>query len=143
MYKAIIELDKGEIVIELLDGEAPNTVANFVSLARKGFYDGLTFHRVVPGALSQGGCPRGDGTGGPGYEIKCELTGNPHRHEAGAVSMAHAGPDTGGSQFFIVHTDQPHLDGQHTVFGHVVEGLPDVLNMSEGEVMRRVTVVEE
>lgn len=143
MYKAVIELDAGSIVIELFGEEAPNTVANFVSLARKGFYDGLTFHRVVPGALSQGGCPRGDGTGGPGYAIKCELSGNPHRHIAGALSMAHAGPDTGGSQFFIVHSDQPHLDGKHTVFGQVREGLEAVLSMSEGEVMRRVSITEE
>lgn len=143
MYKAIIEMDAGNIVIELFDDAAPNTVSNFVSLARKGFYDGLTFHRVIPGAISQGGCPRGDGTGGPGYTIKCETEENPHTHVTGSVSMAHAGKDTGGSQFFIVHAPQPHLDGVHTVFGKVVEGMPIVLGMKQGDVMRRVTISEE
>lgn len=143
MTRANIEMDAGRIVVELFDREAPNTVKNFVSLARKGFYDGLTFHRVIPGVISQGGCPRGDGTGGPGYTVQCETDGNPHRHVTGAVSMAHAGRDTGGSQFFIVHAPQPHLDGLHTVFGKVVEGLPVVLGMRQDDVMQRVTIVEE
>lgn len=143
MFKAIIGMDAGDVVIELFDEAAPNTVANFVSLARKGFYDGLTFHRVIPGAISQGGCPRGDGTGGPGYTIKCETEGNPHRHVTGSVAMAHAGRDTGGSQFFIVHAAQPHLDGVHTVFGKVVEGISIVLGMRQGDVMQRVSVVEQ
>lgn len=143
MTRALIEMDAGRIVVELFEREAPGTVANFVSLARKGFYDGLTFHRVIPGVLSQGGCPRGDGTGGPGYTIPCETAGNPHRHVTGAVSMAHAGRDTGGSQFFIVHTPQPQLDGQHTVFGKVVEGLSVVLGMRPDDVILRITIGEE
>ncbi len=143
MYKAVIDMETARVVLELFEDHAPNTVANFVSLARKGFYDGLTFHRVVPGTLSQTGCPRGDGTGGPGYCIKCEVLANPHRHEAGAVSMAHAGHDTGGSQFFIVHTDQPHLDGHHTVFGRVVEGMDAIRTSSQGQVIRRISITED
>ena len=115
MTRAIMETDKGTINIELFDADAPKTVQNFVDLINKGFYDGLTFHRVLPDFVIQGGCPRGDGTGGPGYKIKCEI--NDNKHEAGSLSMAHAGRDTGGSQFFVCHSPQPHLDGIHTVFG--------------------------
>jgi len=140
--RAVIELDTGRVAIELFEREAPGTVANFVALARKGFYDGLTFHRVVPGFVTQGGCPNGDGTGGPGYTIPCETTGNPRRHVTGAVSMAHAGRDTGGSQFFIVHAPQPRLDGVHTVFGQVTEGLSVVFGIRPGAVMRRVTILD-
>ena len=118
MKKAIIETEKGTIELELFEKDAPNTVANFEKLIKEGFYDGLTFHRVIPDFVIQGGCPRGDGTGGPGYTIKCETEGNPNKHGTGALSMAHAGKDTGGSQFFITHSPQPHLDGVHTVFGH-------------------------
>ena len=143
MQKALIEMDAGSIEIELFDKEAPNTVRNFVELIKKGYYDGLKFHRVIPGFVSQGGCPRGDGTGGPGYTIKCETAGNPHRHVTGSLSMAHAGKDTGGSQFFLVHAPQPHLDGVHTVFGKVLDGIEIVLSMKGGAVMRRVTVTEE
>ena len=103
----------------------------------------MTFHRVIPGFVSQGGCPIGNGTGGPGYTIKCETKGNPNKHVAGALSMAHAGKDTGGSQFFICHDDFPHLDGVHTVFGMVTEGLEHVLNMEQGQRMVEVRVYEE
>ena len=115
MTQATMETDKGVIHLELFDQAAPNTVKNFVELSNKGFYDGLSFHRVIPNFMIQGGCPNGDGRGGPGYTIKCEI--NPNKHLAGSLSMAHAGRDTGGSQFFICHESQPHLDGVHTVFG--------------------------
>lgn len=124
MTRAIMETAKGTITIELFDNDAPNTVKNFVDLSEKGFYDGLTFHRVIPNFVIQGGCPNGDGRGGPGYTIKCEI--NPNKHMAGTLSMAHAGRDTGGSQFFICHSPQPHLDGVHTVFGQTQD--MDVVN---------------
>lgn len=124
MKKATIQFENGEqIKIDLFEEDAPGTVENFVSLAKKNFYDGLTFHRVIPGFVIQGGDPNGNGTGGPGYTIKCETEGNPNKHERGSLSMAHAGKDTGGSQFFICFEAQPHLDGVHTVFGKVVEGM--------------------
>ena len=119
MTRAIMETDKGTITLELFDKDAPNTVKNFVELSEKGFYDGLNFHRVIPDFMIQGGCPQGTGTGGPGYKIKCEI--NPNKHQAGSLSMAHAGRDTGGSQFFICHSPQPHLDGVHTVFGQTAD----------------------
>ncbi|MDO7786141.1 peptidylprolyl isomerase [Desulforamulus aquiferis] len=143
MKKAIIETDKGKVVIELKEKDAPNTVKNFEDLAAKGFYDGLNFHRVIPGFVIQGGCPHGTGTGGPGYTIKCETQGNPNKHVKGALSMAHAGKDTGGSQFFICHDAFPHLDGVHTVFGQVLEGQEVVDNIKQGDKMNKVTVVEE
>jgi peptidyl-prolyl cis-trans isomerase B (cyclophilin B) len=115
MTRAIIETDKGTINIQFFDADAPNTVKNFVDLSQKGFYDGLIFHRVIPNFMVQGGCPQGSGTGGPGYKINCEI--NKNMHEAGSLSMAHAGKNTGGSQFFICHSPQGHLDGVHTVFG--------------------------
>ena len=115
MKTATIETDRGTIQLELFEKDAPGTVANFETLAKKGFYDGLTFHRVIQDFMIQGGCPKGTGTGGPGYQIKCETKGNPRRHGKGALSMAHAGKDTGGSQFFITHRATPHLDGVHTV----------------------------
>lgn len=118
---------QGPIVIELLENEAPNTVANFVSLVEKKFYDGLAFHRVLPGFMAQGGCPKGDGSGGPGYTIECECDNENHRnHFRGSLSMAHAGPNTGGSQFFLTFLPTAHLNGQHTVFGRVISGF-DVL----------------
>jgi peptidyl-prolyl cis-trans isomerase B (cyclophilin B) len=142
--KGSITMENGEkILIEFFPEAAPGTVANFEKLANEGFYDGLTFHRVIPGFVSQGGCPYGNGMGGPGYTIKCETEGNPHKHVPGAVSMAHAGKDTGGSQFFICHEAQPHLDGVHTVFGQVVEGLDTVKNMKPGDRMKEVRVWEE
>ncbi|WP_210365204.1 peptidylprolyl isomerase [Bacillus sp. REN3] len=142
--KGYIQMQKGEkIEFELYPNEAPGTVANFEKLANEGFYNGLTFHRVIPGFVSQGGCPRGNGTGGPGYTIKCETKGNPHTHEPGSLSMAHAGKDTGGSQFFIVHEAQPHLNGVHTVFGKVTSGLEAAKAMRNGDVMEKVVVTEE
>ncbi len=143
MTKARIEMDKGVIEIELFDKEAPGTVKNFTDLIKKGFYDGLVFHRVVPGFVAQGGCPMGTGTGGPGYTIKCETKGNPHKHVRGALSMAHAGKDTGGSQFFICFDAFPHLDGVHTVFGKVTEGMDVVDKIKPHDIMNKVTVIEE
>ncbi|BAS58484.1 MULTISPECIES: peptidylprolyl isomerase [Leptolyngbya] len=135
MTRAIMETDKGTINLELFDKDAPNTVKNFVDLANKGFYDGLAFHRVIPNFMIQGGCPNSregapgmPGTGGPGYKINCEI--NPNKHEAGSLSMAHAGRNTGGSQFFICHSAQPHLDGVHTVFGKTED--MDVVNAIRG-----------
>ena len=115
MKKATMKTEKGDICIEFFDEDAPNTVKNFENLIQDGFYDGLNFHRVIPNFVIQGGCPNGTGTGGPGYHIPCEI--NTQKHLAGSLSMAHAGKDTGGSQFFICHSPQPHLDGVHTVFG--------------------------
>ena len=125
--KAIMKTEKGDIRIEFFDGDAPNTVKNFKNLIQDGFYDGLNFHRVIPNFVIQGGCPNGTGTGGPGYHIPCEI--NTQKHLAGSLSMAHAGKDTGGSQFFICHSPQPHLDGVHTVFGKTSD--MDVVNSIE------------
>ena len=134
MKTATIETSRGTIVAELFDEEVPGTVENFSKLANSNFYDGLRFHRVIPNFMIQGGCPFSKeandpraGTGGPGYKIKCETSRNVHKHVAGTLSMAHAGKDTGGSQFFICHSPQPHLDGKHTVFGHVTKG-QDIVN---------------
>ena len=127
MTQVIMKTAKGEIQIDLFDEDAPNTVKNFTDLIEKGFYDGLSFHRVISNFMIQGGCPHGTGTGGPGYHIDCEINAN--RHQAGTLSMAHAGKDTGGSQFFICHSPQPHLDGVHTVFGHTAN--MDVVNSIE------------
>ena len=118
---AVIKTEKGDMKLELFGDEAPQTVTNFASLARSGFYKGLNFHRVIPNFVIQGGCPRGTGTGGPGWHIKCECDRQKHKHVRGALSMAHAGRDTGGSQFFVCHSAQPHLDGVHTVFGQIVD----------------------
>jgi cyclophilin family peptidyl-prolyl cis-trans isomerase len=119
-----LETSKGDIVIELFENEAPNTTANFISLVEKGFYDGLKFHRVIPGFMAQGGDPQGDGTGGPGYAIACECVRKDYRkHFRGTLSMAHAGRDTGGSQFFLTFVPTPHLDGKHTAFGRVIDGM--------------------
>ena len=143
MKKAIIEMDKGSITIELFEKDAPKTVANFEKLINQGFYNGLTFHRVIKGFMAQGGCPNGNGTGGPGYSIPCETKGNPNTNERGSVSMAHRGPNTGGSQFFIVYEPQPHLNGIHTVFGKVIEGMDIVDQFNQGDIMNKVTVIEE
>ncbi|MFP5504289.1 MAG: peptidylprolyl isomerase [Candidatus Sericytochromatia bacterium] len=151
MKKAVISTAKGDIEVELFDKDAPNTVANFEKLIKEGFYDGTTFHRVIPDFVIQGGdplskeLPAGDpriGTGGPGYKIKCETENNPHKHEAGSLSMAHAGKDTGGSQFFIAHSPQPHLDRKHTVFGKVINGMDVVNAIKPGDKMEKVTVSE-
>lgn len=141
MKRAVIETVKGEIELILFPEDAPNTVANFEKLANTGFYDGLMFHRVIPDFVIQGGCPVGDGTGGPGYTIKCEI--NPNKHVKGALSMAHAGRDTGGSQFFITLSPQPHLDGVHTVFGRVVKGMDVVESIERGDRMLKVRVYDE
>ena len=136
MSKVIFETDEGKITFELFSNDAPNTVDNFIKLVNEGFYNGLTFHRVIPGFMAQGGCPNTregsngmPGTGGPGYSIKCEI--NPKKHLKGSLSMAHAGKDTGGSQFFIVYDPQPHLDGVHTVFGKT-ENMDVVLKLTNG-----------
>jgi peptidylprolyl isomerase/peptidyl-prolyl cis-trans isomerase B (cyclophilin B) len=118
---AVIKTSKGDITVKLYPEEAPITVVNFSHLAKKGFYDSLTFHRVIPNFVIQGGCPKGDGTGGPEWTIVCECDNNTHKHQRGTLSMAHAGRDTGGSQFFICHSKQPHLDGVHTVFGNAID----------------------
>lgn len=143
MKKAIIEMDKGSVVIELFENETPITVANFEKLITEGFYNGVSFHRVIKGFMAQGGCPNGTGTGGPGYSIPCETKGNPHTHVRGALSMAHRGPNTGGSQFFIVYEPQAHLNGIHTVFGQVISGMEIIDEVNQGDVMNKVTVVEE
>ena len=137
MTRAIMETDKGTINLELFDQDAPNTVANFVKLAKDGFYDGLNFHRVIPNFMIQGGCPHGTGTGGPGYKIDCEINSN--KHLAGSLSMAHAGKNTGGSQFFICHEAQPHLDGIHTVFGKT-EDMSVVNAIAKGDKITSVTI---
>lgn len=144
MKKGSISFENGEkVVIEFFPNEAPITVENFEKLANEGYYNGLTFHRVISGFVAQGGCPHGNGMGGPGYTIKCETEGNPHKHQKGALSMAHAGKDTGGSQFFIVLEPQPHLDGVHTVFGQVIEGMDAVDRIRQGDVMQEVKVWDE
>ena len=140
---AIITTDKGPLKVEFYENDAPNTVANFVKLAKEGFYEGLTFHRVIPEFVVQGGCPQGTGVGGPGYEIDCELSGENQYHDKGVLSMAHAGRNTGGSQFFIVlsraHT--AHLDGNHTCFGKVIEGVDTIEDLRQGD-MFSVEIVE-
>ena len=139
MKKAIMKTEKGDIRIEFFDEDAPSTVKNFKDLIQDGFYDGLNFHRVIPNFVIQGGCPNGTGTGGPGYHIPCEI--NTQKHLTGSLSMAHAGKDTGGSQFFICHSPQPHLDGVHTVFGQTPD--MDVVNSIEpGDTIISVSVDE-
>ncbi|CAG1005279.1 putative peptidyl-prolyl cis-trans isomerase [Methanosarcinales archaeon] len=136
---AILETTKGTIKFELYEAEAPITTKNFIDLAQKGFYNGLTFHRVIRGFMIQGGCPKGDGTGGPGYTIRDEF--HPKlKHTKGAVSMANAGPNTGGSQFFITEAPQPHLDGKHSVFGQVREGQNVVESIKKGDKIIKVTI---
>ena len=142
-YTAVIDTNKGGIVVEFAPQHAPRTVNNFVFLSREGFYDGVSFHRVIPNFVIQGGDPTGSGSGGPGYTFECETKDNPLKHETHVLSMAHAGRDTNGSQFFITHSPQPHLDGVHTVFGKVIEG-GDVVNaIAAGDVMEKVTIHEE
>ena len=158
MKKVHFETTKGEIVAELFDDDAPGTVENFTGLVsgtkewvdpktrektQKPFYDGLTFHRVIPNFMIQGGCPLGSGTGGPGFQIKCETGGKKQVHVRGTLSMAHAGRDTGGSQFFICHSPQKHLDRKHTVFGQVTSGLEVVDKIQTGDKMTRVWIEGE
>ena len=148
MKKAVFDTARGRFEAELFPTDAPGTVANFEKLANSGFYDGTRFHRVIANFMAQGGDPLSKdpknprvGTGGPGYKIKCETAGNPNKHVAGSLSMAHAGKDTGGSQFFVCHAPQPHLDGVHTVFGKVGEtGLPVVLQIRQGDVVNSIRV---
>ncbi len=142
-YKATIKTAKGDIEIDLFAADTPKTVNNFVFLARDGFYNGLTFHRVISNFMSQGGDPNGDGRGGPGYRFEDETRGNPRqKHETGSLSMANAGPNTNGSQFFICHGPQPHLDGKHTVFGKVTSGQDVVNSLKNGDVMTEVIITE-
>jgi peptidyl-prolyl cis-trans isomerase B (cyclophilin B) len=139
-YRATIDTEKGSIELDLHPEHAPQTVNNFTFLAGEGFYDGTAFHRVIEGFMIQGGDPTGTGRGGPGYQFEDEVDANPLTHEIGVISMANAGPDTNGSQFFITRAPQPHLDGKHTVFGEVTEGQDVVDAIEEGDVMQRVSV---
>jgi peptidyl-prolyl cis-trans isomerase B (cyclophilin B) len=134
-----LQTEKGAIVLELAEDDAPNTVANFIGLAEKGYYDGLVFHRVIPDFMIQGGCPDGNGRGGPGYVVADEISPN-LRHTRGVISMANAGPNTGGSQFFITHVPCPHLDGKHAIFGKVTSGMEVVDTIRKGDKITRVTV---
>jgi len=143
--KAKMTTEKGEMLIEFYVKDAPKTVENFVKLSKDGFYDGLTFHRVIPDFVVQAGCPKGTGTGGPGYAIDCELEGDNQYHDKGVLSMAHAGRNTGGSQFFICHSrnNTAHLDGNHTCFGKVIEGLEVIDLISAGDKINKVEIIED
>lgn len=142
MKTAEIHTKKGVMKIRFFEKDAPKTVKNFIDLAERNFYDGLIFHRVIPNFMIQGGCPNGIGNGGPGYQIDCELTGGNQYHDRGVVSMAHAGRNTGGSQFFICHSRQntSHLDRKHTVFGKVYEGLDIIDQIKQGDVMEKIVI---
>lgn len=139
---AEIHTEKGLMKVEFFEADAPKTVQNFVDLAKKGFYDGLTFHRVIPNFVIQGGCPNGIGNGGPGYKIDCELDGDNQYHDKGVLSMAHAGRNTGGSQFFVCHSrdNTAHLDRNHTCFGKVVEGLEVIDTIEQGNKIEKIVV---
>jgi peptidyl-prolyl cis-trans isomerase B (cyclophilin B) len=141
--KIQIQTERGNITIEMFEDEAPNTVANMISLIEKGYYDGLNFHRVIPDFMIQGGCPHGTGTGGPGYDFDDECAQDRRHDRAGVLSMANAGPGTNGSQFFITHGPTPHLDGKHTVFGKVTEGQEVVDEIKQGDVMQTVVVLQK
>lgn len=145
MKTANIKTEKGTMKVEFYEKDAPNTVANFIKLSKDGFYDGLTFHRVIPDFVIQGGCPDGTGAGGPGYSIDCELDGENQHHDRGVLSMAHAGRNTGGSQFFICHNrrNTAHLDRNHTCFGKVVEGLEIIDQIRQGDKIESVEINEE
>ncbi|MEO1653464.1 MAG: peptidylprolyl isomerase [Bacteroidota bacterium] len=145
MTKAEFQTEKGNLSIEFYDQDAPNTVANFVKLAKDGYYDGLTFHRVIPNFVIQGGCPKGNGSGGPGYTIDCELDGELQYHDRGVLSMAHAGRNTGGSQFFICLSREAtqHLDRNHTCFGKVVEGIDVIDQIRQGDKITAIKIKEE
>ena len=137
--------DKGTMVIEFYEKDAPGTVENFIKLSEKGFYNGLTFHRVLPDFVIQGGDPSGNGSGGPGYSIDCETSGDNQYHDRGVLSMAHAGRNTGGSQFFVCHSrnNTSHLDGVHTCFGKVVEGVDTVDDIREGDKIQKIEIFED
>jgi peptidyl-prolyl cis-trans isomerase B (cyclophilin B) len=145
MSKAIIKTEKGDMTVQFYDKDAPNTVDNFLKLAKEGFYNGVTFHRVLPDFVVQGGDPTGTGAGGPGYKIKCELEGENQYHDRGVLSMAHAGRDTGGSQFFICHSrnNTAHLDRNHTCFGKVVENVDVVDDIRQGDKILSIEVIED
>ncbi|MCG6187903.1 peptidylprolyl isomerase [Maribellus maritimus] len=145
MKEAEIYTSKGVMKIKFFEEDAPGTVANFVKLAKDGFYDGLNFHRVIPNFVIQGGCPDKTGAGGPGYTIKCELDGDNQYHERGVLSMAHAGKDTGGSQFFICHNREntKHLDKHHTCFGKVYEGLDVIDDIRQGDEIEKIEIIED
>ena len=145
MKKAIIDTEKGKMNVKFYEKDAPKTVKNFIDLSEKGYYDGLTFHRVIPDFVIQGGCPQGTGIGGPGYKIDCELDGDNQYHDTGVLSMAHAGRNTGGSQFFICHSrnNTSHLDRNHTCFGKVTEGLEVIDQIKEGDKINSITIVNE
>ena len=142
--KAIIKTDKGDMTVEFYEKDAPKTVENFTTLIKKGFYNGLTFHRVLDDFVIQGGCPDGTGAGGPGHQIDCELDGENQYHDKGVLSMAHAGRNTGGSQFFICHSrnNTAHLDGNHTCFGKVVDGIDVIDQIAEGDKMNAVELID-
>lgn len=142
MTKGEIHTSKGIMKVEFYDEQVPGTVKNFVSLSNKGFYDGLTFHRVIPNFMIQGGCPKGNGSAGPGYNIKCETSADNQFHDRGVLSMAHAGPNTGGSQFFICHSrdNTSHLDHKHTCFGKVVEGLEVIDLIKQGDTIEKIVI---
>ena len=144
MKKAIIDTVKGKMDVTFYEDDAPKTVKNFIDLSKKGYYDGLTFHRVIPDFVIQGGCPQGTGVGGPGYSIDCELDGDNQYHDRGVLSMAHAGRNTGGSQFFICHSrnNTSHLDRNHTCFGRVTEGLDVIDQINEGDIINSITIVD-
>lgn len=140
--KALIKTEKGNMQVEFYTQDAPKTVANFVKLVNDGFYNGLSFHRVIPDFVIQGGCPSGNGSGGPGYNIPCELTGENQFHDRGVLSMAHAGPNTGGSQFFICHSrrNTSHLDKKHTCFGRVVHGFEVIDAITTGDSILSISI---
>ena len=142
-YQAILETSKGKIICDLFAKEAPKTVNNFVFLAKDGFYEGTTFHRVIPNFMIQGGDPTGTGRGGPGYRFEDETRDNPHRHQVGSLSMANAGPNTNGSQFFVTHIATDWLDGKHTVFGQVKSGQDVVNAIKQGDQLLKVTIEEK
>lgn len=144
MSKVKISTDKGDMIAELYDNETPITTDNFKKLINEKFYDGLNFHRVIPNFVIQGGCPNGTGTGGPGYNIQCEVTAEKQFHDRGVLSMAHAGRNTGGSQFFICHNRQgtQHLDRNHTCFGKVVEGLDVIDSIQQGDKINSITILD-
>lgn len=145
MKTAEIHTEKGIMKVDFYEDDAPNTVDNFIKLSKSGFYNGLTFHRVIPDFVIQGGCPEGTGGGGPGYNIKCELDGDNQYHDRGVLSMAHAGRDTGGSQFFICHSrdNTGHLDKNHTCFGKVVEGLDVIDEIQAGDKIEKILIADD
>jgi peptidyl-prolyl cis-trans isomerase B (cyclophilin B) len=143
--KGIIKTVKGDMLVSFFEKDAPKTVANFIGLAQKGYYDGLSFHRVLPDFVIQGGCPNGNGAGGPGYQIECELNGENQYHDRGVLSMAHAGRNTGGSQFFVCHSrnNTSHLDRVHTCFGKVTEGFDVIDAIQQGDVIEAIEIIED